>query len=101
MGENQKDKNTIHFSIVPWGHINMAELDNAIRAANLSQHSFGFTLIRDILPILEDRYRLSSGGLDLESAARDLIVAKRLRGTSDFLYLRVATRRGNVSILPR
>ena len=101
MSENRKGKNTVYFSVVPWGHMNMAELDNAIRAANLSQHSFEFTFIRDIVPILEDRYRLSNGGLDLESAARDLIVAKRLRGTSDFLYLRVATRRGNVSILPR
>ena len=73
MGKNQKDKNTIRFSVMPWGHINMAELDNAVRAANLSQHSFEFTLTRDIVPILEDRYRLSSGGLDLESAARELL----------------------------
>jgi hypothetical protein len=77
--DEESDK-VIRFSVVPWGHINMAELDNAIRAANLSQHSFEFTFIRDIVPIREDRYHLSIGGLDLESAARDLIETKQLRG---------------------
>jgi hypothetical protein len=69
----------IKFSVVPWGHINMGELDNAIRSANFSQESFEFSQVQKIVPIQENRYILSSGALDLEKAARNLIKRKQFK----------------------
>jgi hypothetical protein len=91
----EKDKESdkvIRFSLVPWGHINVAELDNAVRSSNLSQHSFEFSNIRSIVPIREDNYSLASGNLDLERAAKDLMKRKRFRSMASGNIILVTSR---------